>query len=387
MYKKRIFLIVLDSLGIGQSPDSAAYGDCGADTLKSISRSEAFRIPNLLKAGLWATDGCDYLPRKKSDVPHAALCRLREVSAGKDTLTGHREIVGIRSSLPPPTYHDGFPPEVIDAFCARIKKGVLCNKPYSGTAVINDFGEEHTATGKPIVYTSADSVFQIAAHRDVIPLDELYSLCRTAREILCGEHAVGRVIARPFAGCPGNYYRTAGRHDFALEPPGKTLLDALCEAGLDCIGVGKIGDIFAGRSLSESHPTADNDEGTALTAEIAKRDFHGLCFVNLVDFDTLYGHRRDADGYAAALSRFDAWLGEFIPLLSADDALFITADHGCDPRFTATFDHTREYVPLVAIGNGLKCGNLGTFLGFDRVGATVAALLGVDFLPEKKLDI
>lgn len=362
---KRVFLIVLDSFGIGAMPDSADYGDVGVNTILSISKSEKFKIENLKKMGLFNIDGVNC--GSKEEKPLAAHCRLKELSAGKDTTIGHWEIAGIVSNKPLPTYPDGFPKEVLDEFSRRTGREVICNKPYSGTAVINDYGDEHVKTGALIVYTSADSVFQIAAHEDVVPLEELYHYCKIAREVLRGEHGVGRVIARPFKGESGNYMRTSNRHDYSLEPPMKTMLDALQVTGFSTIAVGKIYDIFAGQGISEHIYTSGNADGMQKTLEYAKRDFEGLCFINLVDFDMLYGHRRDIDGYANALSEFDSWLSEFLPLLREDDILMITADHGCDPAYSATTDHTREYVPLIIYGNKINPQNLGTREGFYNI--------------------
>ena len=375
---KRVFLIVLDSFGIGYEPDADAFGDVGANTLLRISASEKFNIPNLLSLGLGSLDGVNFLPRADA---LGAVARMREVSLGKDTTIGHWEISGIVSKRPLPTYPKGFPKEVIDEFSRRVGRGVLCNLPYSGTEVIARYGDRHVKSGDLIVYTSADSVFQIAAHEEVVPLETLYEYCRAARELLAGEHAVGRVIARPFVGESGSYKRTANRRDFSLLPPEKTALNAISEAGLEVISVGKIGDIFVGQGITESNPTHGNLEGMKVTEELLARDFSGLCFVNLVDFDMLYGHRQDIDGYANALSEFDSWLGGFMSKLSEDDVLMITADHGCDPGDTST-DHTREYVPLLIYGNGIKPVNLGTRIGFTEVGITAADLLGVKYSSE-----
>ena len=369
---------MLDSFGIGYEPDADAFGDVGANTLLRISASEKFNIPNLLSLGLGSLDGVNFLPRTDA---LGAVARMREVSLGKDTTIGHWEISGIVSKRPLPTYPKGFPKEVIDEFSRRVGRGVLCNLPYSGTEVIAKYGDRHVKSGDLIVYTSADSVFQIAAHEEVVPLETLYEYCRVARELLAGEHAVGRVIARPFVGESGSYKRTANRRDFSLLPPKKTALNAISEAGLEVIGVGKIGDIFVGQGITESNPTHGNLEGMKVTEELLARDFSGLCFVNLVDFDMLYGHRQDIDGYANALSEFDSWLGGFMSKLSEDDVLMITADHGCDPGDTST-DHTREYVPLLIYGNGIKPVNLGTRIGFTEVGITAADLLGVKYSSE-----
>ena len=381
---KRVFLIVLDSLGIGEMPDAAAFGDVGTNTLKRISASSKFSIPNLQKLGLGKIDGVDYLGQLRSQT--AAVARVAELGCGKDTTAGHWELAGLVSERPMPTYPDGFPGEIIEEFEKRIGRGTLCNKPYSGTAVIAKYGEEHVKTGKPIVYTSADSVFQIAAHEDIIPLETLYEYCRIAREILVGEHAVGRVIARPFVGSEGNYKRTENRHDFSLTPPKKTAMDLIGEAGLDVISVGKISDIFAARGITESHPTHSNAEGVETALKIMRRDFTGLCFINLVDFDMLYGHRQDVDGYAHALSEFDEALPSLLEALRDDDMLIITADHGCDPGDDST-DHTREYIPLLVYGRGVRPENLGTLRGFTSVGRLVADCLGCNFTdaPSEKI--
>ena len=374
---KRVFLIVLDSVGAGAAPDAAAFGDAGAHTLRSIAASDKCNIPNLRALGLGHVEGLDFIG--KTERPTGAVCRLRELSQGKDTTIGHWELAGLVSERPLPTYPNGFPQELLDEFSRRAGRGVLCNLPYSGTEVIADYGAEHLRTGDLIVYTSADSVFQIAAHEDLVPPEELYRYCRIARELLVGEHGVGRVIARPFIGEEGSFRRTANRHDFSIEPPRATLLDTLLAAGRDVIGIGKIGDIFVGRGLSESHYTHSNAEGMAMLTDMAKRDFSGLCFANLVDFDMIYGHRRDVDGYATALTEFDAWLGDFLPMLGAEDLVMITADHGCDPAFLASTDHTREYVPLLVAGDGVAPVNLGTVDCFGAVAATVAEALGVPF--------
>ncbi len=375
---KRIFLIVLDSCGVGAAPDSAAFGDIGVNTLRSCAASPKFSIPHLIEAGLGNLDGIDYLP--KTDHPTAALARLQEASMGKDTTIGHWEIAGIVSPNPLPTYPQGFPQEVLEEFEKQTGRGVLCNLPYSGTDVIRDYGEEQKKTGKWIVYTSADSVFQVAANENWIPLEELYDACRKARAILRGKHGVGRVIARPYVGqSPSEFRRTSNRHDFSLEPPKQTMLDAIKAAGLDTLAVGKIYDIFAGQGTTEHLFNKSNADGMAHTDDYAARDFHGLCFVNLVDFDMQYGHRRDVDGYANALTEFDTWLGQFLPKLGDEDLVMITADHGCDPAYTATTDHTREYVPLVVLGKQVKPVNLGTRKSFADIAATVTELLNVPF--------
>ena len=375
---RRIFLIVLDSFGVGAMPDSESFGDVGVNTLASCATSAKLHIPNMIAAGLGNMDGVSCLPKVES--PTGAFCRLSERSMGKDTTIGHWEIAGLVSDDPLPTYPEGFPEEVLAPFHAATGRGVLANAPWSGTAVLDEFGEEHMRTGDLIVYTSADSVFQIAAHEDIVPPEQLYEYCRIARKILAGKHGVGRVIARPFVGDKkGNFKRTANRHDFSLEPPKETLLDAVKAAGLSSIGVGKIYDIFAGIGTTEHVYNQSNANGMEHTVNFAAKDFKGLCFVNLVDFDMVYGHRRNIDGYAQALSEFDAWLGSFLPTLGEDDLVMITADHGCDPGYTATTDHTREYVPLLILGKAVKPGNLGTRHGFCDIAATVTQLLGVDY--------
>lgn len=374
---KRIFLIVLDSCGVGAMPDAERFGDVGVNTLKSCAGSPWFSVNNLRKLGLANLDGVDYL--EKEPEPTGAYCRLREASMGKDTTIGHWEIAGVVSPDPLPTYPQGFPEEVLKPFMEATGRGVLANAPWSGTEVIRAYGDEHVRSGDLIVYTSADSVFQIAAHEDVVPVEQLYEYCRIARKQLQGRHGVGRVIARPFVGENGNYTRTANRHDFSLEPPKETLLDAVKAAGMDSIAVGKIYDIFAGRGTTEHIYTRGNTDGLNRTMEYAEKDFRGLCFVNLVDFDMLYGHRRNIDGYAQALKEFDLWLPGFLEKLGREDLVMITADHGCDPAYTATTDHTREYVPLLIAGREVKPVNLGTRDSFADIAATVAELLHIPF--------
>ena len=372
---KRVFLFVLDSFGIGAMPDSEKFGDVGVNTLASCATSDKLHIPNMIAAGLGNIDGVACLP--KAENATGAYCRLTEKSMGKDTTIGHWEIAGIVSKNPLPTYPNGFPEEVLAPFKAQTGRGVLANAPWSGTAVIEEYGAQHMATGDLIVYTSADSVFQIAAHEDIVPPETLYEYCRIARKILQGKHGVGRVIARPFIGTPGNFKRTSNRHDFSLEPTGETLLDALKAAGKASIAVGKIYDIFAGRGTTEHVYNKSNADGMNHATNYAAKDFDGLCFVNLVDFDMNFGHRRDIDGYAAALSEFDAWLGDFLPTLGEEDVVMITADHGCDPGYTATTDHTREYVPLLILGKQVKHLNLGTRESFADIAATVAEMLDI----------
>lgn len=373
---KRVFIIVLDSCGAGEMPDAADFGDRGCNTIKRISASPRFCAENMLKMGLGNIDGLGFLGKESS--PLAAHGRMAERSSGKDTTTGHWEIAGVVSNSPMPTYPNGFPDEIIDKFSRAVGRGVLCNKPYSGTEVIRDYGEEHIKTGKLIVYTSADSVFQIAAHEDVVPAEKLYEYCRIARELLCGKHAVGRVIARPFTGNYPEFERTANRRDFSLEPPKKTLLDAISESGKSVIAVGKISDIFAKRGVTDRVLTHSNEEGMVQATAALDRNFEGLCFVNLVDFDMLYGHRQDTDGYAGAFARFDSWLPSFTDRMKDGDMLIITADHGCDPGDLST-DHTREYVPLIVYGGGIKPVNLGTRETFADIAATVADSLDVKF--------
>ena len=373
---KRVFLIVLDSFGIGEMEDAASYGDVNVNTLRSVSSSEYFHMPNMEKLGLFEIDGVEIGTKNGSH--QAAIARMKEASKGKDTTIGHWEIAGLCSEKPLPTYPNGFPEEVIREFSEKTGRGVLCNQPYSGTKVIQDYGDEHIRTGDLIVYTSADSVFQIAAHEDIVPVEQLYEYCKIAREMLQGEHGVGRVIARPFIGESGNYTRTAKRHDYSIVPPVPTMLDKLSEAGFDVIAVGKIKDIFAGQGTTEAVYTSGNEEGIERTLQYLDKDFEGLCFINLVDFDMLYGHRRDVDGYAKALSYFDAKLPEIMDKLRDDDYLMITADHGCDPAYTATTDHTREYTPFLMYGKKLEPKNLGTRDTFADIAATILDYFGIN---------
>ena len=378
---KRVFLIVLDSCGAGAMPDSESFGDVGVHTLKSCATSEYLNIPNLVKLGIGNIEGQSFLGTVEN--PTGAYARLSERSMGKDTTIGHWEIAGVISPNPLPTYPEGFPEDVLKAFEEATGRGCLCNLPYSGTDVIRDYGQEHLDTGKWIIYTSADSVFQVAAHEELVSLDELYDACHKARNILRGKHGVGRVIARPFVGnAVDGFKRTSNRHDYSLEPPAETVLDAIKASGKASIGVGKINDIFAGIGTTEYVYNKSNANGMEHTDHYAAQDFEGLCFVNLVDFDMVFGHRRDIDGYAKALSEFDAWLGEFLPKLGKDDILMITADHGCDPAYTATTDHTREYVPLIIAGPQVKSVDLGTRKSFADIAATVAELLGVEYKTE-----
>lgn len=370
---KRVFLIVLDSLGVGEMPDSYEFGDENSNTLGAIRNSEYFNCPNLKNAGLFNIDGVGGGVK----APFSSYAKMAEASKGKDTTIGHWEIAGVVSKKPLPTYPNGFPKSVIEEFERLTGRKTLCNKPYSGTEVIKDYGKEHFKTGAYIVYTSADSVFQIAAHEEVIPLNELYKACEIAREILTGENGVGRVIARPFIG-EYPYKRTANRHDYSLLPPKPTMVDLIFKSGKSCISVGKIYDIFAGRGLTENHRIKNNDEGMDITIEIAKKDFNGLCFTNLVDFDSTYGHRNDVDGYAKAMSEFDKKLEVLLKLLKKDDVLIITADHGCDPKTTST-DHSREYTPMLIIGESIKQGvNLGVRSSFSDISATILEYLEID---------
>ncbi len=375
---KRVFLIVLDSFGIGEMEDAEAYGDRGVSTIGSVYESSFFHVPNLQKLGLFNIEGVRCRGQEPAKNPLAAVARMKEASRGKDTTIGHWEIAGLVSKEPLPTYPNGFPEEVIDDFSKLTGRGVLCNKTYSGTEVIRDYGDEHVRTGDLIVYTSADSVFQVAAHEEVVPLETLYDYCRKARAMLQGEHGVGRVIARPFTGTSGDYTRTAHRHDYSLLPPQTTMLDQLKEAGRDVIAVGKINDIFAGKGITEFVYTSGNAEGIERTLEYLDRDFEGMCFVNLVDYDMLYGHRRDVDGYARALAYFDEKLPEIMGKLREEDILMVTADHGCDPAYTKTTDHTREYTPFIMYGKKVKPVNHGTRETFADIAATVLDHLGVE---------
>ena len=369
---KRVFLIVLDSMGIGEMPDANEWNDEGSNTLASIRNHPAFNCPNLEKLGLFAIDGVG----GNNAEPMGAYARMFEASKGKDTTIGHWEIAGVYSPKAFPTYPNGFPEEVVSEFTKRTGKEIICNMPYSGTDVIRDFGEEHLKTGKLIVYTSADSVFQIAAHEDIVPVETLYEYCHIAREILQGEHAVGRVIARPFVG-EHPFKRSPKRHDYSLLPPEKTMPSVLKANGFDTISVGKIFDIFAGQGFTESNPTVSNSDGMDKTISIMDRDFSGLCFVNLVDFDMVYGHRNDIEGYAKAMTEFDIRLGEVIAKLRDDDLLIITADHGCDPQTPST-DHSREYTPMLAFGKNIKSVNLGVRQSFADIGKTALEWLGVN---------
>ncbi len=371
---KRVFLIVLDSVGIGEMPDAAEFGDVGSNTLRACAQSSYFDMPCMKRLGLFNIDGMDWAEGVQS--PDGAYGRLAEVSKGKDTMTGHWEMAGCISEEPMPTFPNGFPDELLDQLKEKTGRGILCNKPYSGTEVIKDYGEEHMKTGDLIVYTSADPVLQIAAHEDIIPVDELYRICEIARGLCTGPYNVGRVIARPFEG-EYPFHRTSRRHDYSLLPPKDTMLDVLSSAGYDTRGVGKIYDIFAGRGVTATVRTAGNEEGIDRTIEHMKDSFEGICFTNLVDYDMLYGHRNDVDGYAKALTYFDQRLPEMLSLLGPEDILMITADHGCDPSTPST-DHSREYIPLVMVGNPVKAGaNIGTRPTFADISATIIDYFGL----------
>ena len=382
---KRVFLIILDSFGVGELPDAKDYGDEGSNTFKSIFQSEFFNINVMRKMGLFNIDGIDF--GIKEENPIACYGRAEEKSKGRDTTTGHWEIAGIIKDTPFPSFPNGFPQEIIDEFTRVTGKKVLCNKPYSGTEVIKDYGQEHVRTGNLIVYTSVDSVFQIAAHEDIVSVENLYKYCEQAREILKGEYEVGRVIARPFIGEYPNYTRTSNRHDFSLLPPSDTMLNYLQKGGQSVIAVGKIADIFAGSGITEKYLAKNNEDGMNRIMELVQKNFSGLCFANLVDFDMLYGHRNDVDGYAKAMSEFDRWLGGFIEELTEEDLLIITADHGCDPATPST-DHSREYVPILAYSRNLIPQNLGTRETFADVGKTILANYNIkNLLPGAVLDI
>ena len=371
---RRVIWIVLDSVGIGAMPDAADYGDVGSDTLGNIARLRCLRLPNLCRLGLANIKPLAHLDPAAS--PAGAYGRCALASPGKDTTTGHWEMAGIHLEKPLPLYPHGFPREIMDEFERRIGRNTLGNKAASGTEIIKELGAEHMRTGSPIVYTSADSVFQIAAHEEVIPLWELYKMCETAREILHGPHEVGRVIARPFIGSPGAFTRTPNRHDYAVPPPKGMLLDRLDERGIEVYSVGKIFDVFLGRGIRDHVKTKNNDDGMAKTLEAMDAAAGGLIFVNLVDFDQQYGHRNDVEGYAGALERFDAWLPAFLGKLNEGDLVILTADHGCDPTTPST-DHSREYVPLLVYGPKARAGvNLGLRRTLSDIGQTVAENFG-----------
>lgn len=372
---KRVFLIILDSYGIGAAKDAKDFGDEGSNTLKTIISSKEYNTPNMANIGLFNIDGIDFKDGVRR--PIGSYGRLEEASMGKDTTIGHWEIAGIISDSPLPTYPNGFPDYILDEFKEKTGKNVICNKPYSGTEVIKDYGNEHIKTGDLIVYTSADSVFQMAAHEDIVPIEKLYEYCHIARDILKGKDGVGRVIARPFEG-EYPFKRTPRRHDYSLLPPKDTMLDYLEKANLDTIGIGKIYDIFAGKGISETTSIVNNVDGMEKTIALQDKDFTGLAFINLVDFDMVYGHRNDIEGYAKAATKFDNQLGEFINNMKDDDVLIITADHGCDPGFKGT-DHSREDVPLLVYGKSIKENNsLGTRNSFADVAKTILDMFNVE---------
>lgn len=371
---KRVFIIVLDSFGIGQAPDANIYGDVGSNTLKAIASTTNLNIPTLTSLGLFNIEGVSCRP--KTDNPLGSYARLEEVSNGKDSTTGHWEMAGIITKTPFPTFKNGFPKSIITKLEKAWNKKILCNKPYSGTQVILDYGCEHIKTGNPIVYTSADSVLQIACHEDIIPHETLYSMCKQAREIMVGKFGVGRIIARPFLGEYPNFYRTANRHDFSLVPPANNLLEQIINANLEVISIGKIDDMFAHKNITTALPSTSNEMGMNQLLMCQEQDFSGLCWLNLCDFDQKFGHRNDVCGYANALSSFDNKLKEFLAKMKEEDALIITADHGCDPSTQST-DHSREYVPFLLYYNSIKPINLKTKKGFNHVGATVLNLLNI----------
>jgi phosphopentomutase len=373
----RVILIILDSVGIGAMPDAHLYGDEGSNTLLNIYRNiENFKLENLERMGLTHIEGLEEI-RRNTITPKASYGRLEEISPGKDTTTGHWEISGIVLEHPFPTYPDGFPDDILKALEKETGRGIIGNKAASGTAIIEELGEEHVRTGKIIAYTSADSVFQIAAHENVVPLGELYEICKKAREILIGKHAVGRVIARPFVGEPGSFKRTENRKDFSLEPIGKTMLDYISETGLEVVAIGKIEDIFVGRGITKVIHTKNNETGIEATISEINRDSEGLVFTNLVDFDMLYGHRNNIEGYGNALEEFDSKLPEILAALKPNDLLMISADHGCDPSTEST-DHSREYVPLLVYHQYIQPENLGEMKGFNVIAKTILDILDVD---------
>ncbi len=374
---KRAIVIVLDSMGVGECADSCLYCDQGSNTLANTAKAVGgLNLPHMQTIGLGNI--LDIMGVAAVTNPVGAYGKMQEKSPGKDTTTGHWELMGLELTQAFPTYPEGFPPELIARFEEQIGRKTIGNVVASGTEIIKELGPDHIRTGCPIVYTSADSVFQIAAHEEIIPLETLYQYCHIARELLQEEHAVGRVIARPFIGQPGNFVRTANRHDFSKKPD-LTLLDSIIENGQMVIGIGKIKDIFAGRGVTESHSTINNEDGVDKILQVLQKDFNGLLFANLVDFDQLYGHRNDPHGYARALEEFDQRLPEIMKLLSPQDLLIITADHGCDPT-TASTDHSREYVPVLVYGQGLQPGvNLGCRETFADVAATIADHLGLDY--------
>jgi phosphopentomutase len=381
----RVILLVLDSVGIGELPDAVDYCDTGSNTLGNIVKAcGRLNTPNLCSLGIGKIEGVDYM-----DIPtviDGSYGRMAEVSKGKDTITCHWEMAVLQLEKPFPVYPGGFPLEIINSFKNRIGRDILCNYAASGTEIIKELGGKHCETGYPIVYTSADSVFQIAVHEDIIPLDDLYEMCRIARGILIGEHAVGRVVARPFTGEDSNYFRTSNRKDFSLEPFSATILDAMKSQGLDVIGIGKIEDIFSGRGISEAKHTINNSQGLDVTVELIKKTNKGIIFTNLVDFDMVYGHRNDPQGYKKAIEEFDTKLSGILSILKERDLLIITADHGCDPVTPGT-DHSREYVPLLIYGKNIKKNiNLGTRSTFSDIACTIGEIFKIkEVFPGKSL--
>ncbi len=375
----RVIWIILDSVGIGELPDAEQFGDVGSNTLGNIAKAVDLRLPNLYQLGLGNIDGAEHLDRV--DSPTGVYGKLAEISQGKDTTIGHWEMVGVYSPDPFPTYPEGFPKSIVDPFVEKTGREILGNKPASGTDILDELAEEHIKTGKLIVYTSGDSVFQIAAHEDVVPLEDLYLYCKIARELLTGEHAVARVIARPFIGEKGNYKRTSNRRDFSLYPPIKTVLDLLKESGKDVIGIGKIEDIFCGQGITEAIHTLDNMDGVDQTLKAMAQDNSGLIFTNLVEFDANWGHRNNVEGYANGLMAFDRRLEEILKQMKDTDILMINADHGCDPTTPST-DHSREYIPFIAYGKALKGNvNLGIRSTFADIGQTIGEIFSLPKLP------
>lgn len=378
---KRAIILVIDSVGVGALPDSERFGDIGVNTFKSaVEALPGIELPNLISLGMGCIEGLslDAVPCAAGGALRGAYGRAAEVSNGKDTTTGHWEIAGLHNNVPFKTYPNGFPAEVIEEFEKKTGRKIICNRPASGTVIIEELGERHMKTGELIVYTSADSVFQIAAHEDVVPVEELYRYCQIAREMLVGDVSVGRVIARPFVGEPGNFTRTPNRRDFSVDPIGKTLLDYVVAAGMDSIGIGKISDIFNGVGITESHHIDSNSDGMAKLEARLKKDFNGLLFVNLVDFDSKFGHRRNAKGYGEAIEQFDRELPAVMAAMRDEDMLIICADHGNDPNYNGT-DHTREYIPVLVYGKPIKPGSIGTRKTFSDIGATVADYLGIEY--------
>lgn len=375
----RVIWIILDSVGIGELPDASEFGDVGSNTLENIAKATRLDLPNLFSLGLGNIDGVVHLERVEE--PLGVFCKMAEISKGKDTTIGHWEMTGVYSPNPFPTYPNGFPKEVIEPFIAQTGRDILANKPASGTAILEELGEDHIRTGKLIVYTSADSVFQIAAHEDIVPIEDLYRYCEIARNILVDKHAVARVIARPFVGEKGGFKRTSNRRDFSLNPPHKTVLDLIKESGRDVIGIGKIEDIFNGQGITEAIHTKNNMDGVDQTIEYMKKSNKGLIYTNLVEFDSNWGHRNDVKAYANGLMEFDVRLKEIIENMKDTDILMINSDHGCDPTTEGT-DHTREYIPFLAYGKSLKSNvNLGIRKTFADIAQTISEIFDLEKLP------